>query len=173
MAGDSTSKPAWSGRRPRLAVVVLWSALGLICATLALTALPVAFGDADASASTEERINGALDQTVGDALQRYGAGGITGQTDIGSVRPYTNPSDEVQFRVDAETPSYWRTGAYDVYTGDRWHRSADYQPYEMDDPPGEGFRSSRTDTVRMERATTRVPAAWRPVNVDGGGRKVT
>lgn len=173
MADDQMSERAWQGRRPRLAAVALWCAVGIACGALALTALPVAFGDADASASTEERLDSVFDQTIGDQLQKYGAGGITGRTNIASVRPYTNPSEEVQFRVDAEKGSYWRTGAYDVFTGKQWHRSSDYQPYDMDDPPGESSRTSRTYTVEMETTTNRIPAAWRPINVDSGGRLVT
>ena len=37
---------------------------------------------------------------------------------------------EVRFTVTAESPAYWRAGAYDRYTGDGWIRTGESRPYD-------------------------------------------
>ncbi|ELZ34086.1 transglutaminase-like enzyme, cysteine protease [Halogeometricum pallidum JCM 14848] len=82
---------------------------------------------------------------------------------VGSIRL----SPQVRFTVDSPRPSYWQTAAYDRYTGDGWVRTGNTNPYEgqLRGPPG----ASRTveQQVTAEGSLSIVPAAWKPVSLDG------
>ena len=74
---------------------------------------------------------------------------------------------EVHFRVESSQPAYWRTGAYDTYTGSGWERDTETRPY---DAPIEhdGLTDERIDyEVTLERPASSVPTAWRPTSVSG------
>ncbi|SEO93616.1 Transglutaminase-like enzyme, putative cysteine protease [Halogranum amylolyticum] len=82
---------------------------------------------------------------------------------LGSIRL----SPEVRFEVRSDSREYWQTAAYDRYTGDGWVRSGEDEAYSgrLGGPPG----SSRTVVQNVEAKTqmSALPAAWRPVKVDG------
>jgi len=99
---------------------------------------------------------GALDP--GDET---GVGGRVGADDT-----YNNTDTEVHFEVESQESAYWRTGAFDRYTGAGWEQTGESQPYEepleYDGPAGDRF----TYEVHLERSATRLPTAWRPKGVE-------
>ena len=82
---------------------------------------------------------------------------------VGSIR--LSPS--VRFTVESERASYWGTAAYDRYTGDGWVRTGEAAPYggDLAGPPGEA--RTLEQRVTAEDSLSVLPAAWRPVAVDG------
>jgi len=82
---------------------------------------------------------------------------------VGTIRL----SPQVQFTVESPAESYWATGTYDRYTGSGWVRSGDTDPYvgRLTGPPGGGREVRQTVTAETELGA--MPAAWRPVAVDG------
>ncbi|WP_135305336.1 transglutaminase family protein [Haloarcula amylovorans] len=78
-------------------------------------------------------------------------------------------SPTVRFTVESEEPRYWRVAAYDRYTGDGWVRTGNASPYggnQLSGPPGDS-RPLR-QSFEAESAIGTVPAAWKPVQYDGG-----
>lgn len=77
-------------------------------------------------------------------------------------------SPKVRFTVTADRPSYWRTAAYDRYTGGGWIRTGNSREYTgpLAAPagPSDGLRQTVTAKTRLEA----MPAAWRPVQVGSG-----
>ncbi|WP_244605249.1 transglutaminase TgpA family protein [Halorussus halobius] len=87
-------------------------------------------------------------------------------TVVGSIRL----SPKVRFTVEADESAYWRVGAYDRYDGDGWLRTGDSTEYAAQQgPPGPESRLEQTVTVEADRVTA-MPAAWKPVRVEGGDR---
>ncbi|WP_233203840.1 transglutaminase TgpA family protein [Halegenticoccus soli] len=84
-------------------------------------------------------------------------------TVVGSIRL----SPKVRFTVESDDPEYWQTGAYNRYTGSQWVRTDTARPYQgrLDGPPGESRPLVQTVTARTEMDA--LPAAWKPVAVDG------
>jgi len=82
---------------------------------------------------------------------------------VGTIRL----SPQVQFTVESPAETYWTTGTYDRYTGSGWVRSGDTEPYagRLRGPPGGGRALQQTVTAETELGA--MPAAWRPVRVDG------
>ncbi|WP_144904428.1 transglutaminaseTgpA domain-containing protein [Halobellus captivus] len=82
---------------------------------------------------------------------------------VGSIRL----SPEVRFTVESPRGEYWQTGAYDRYTGDGWVRTGNTRPYDgrLQGPPGPS--SELEQTVTAESAVSILPAAWKPIAVDG------
>ncbi|WP_410766487.1 DUF3488 and DUF4129 domain-containing transglutaminase family protein [Haloferax sp. DFSO60] len=77
-------------------------------------------------------------------------------------------SPEVRFEVESTTPSYWQTASFDRYTGDGWVRTGNTAPYtggRLDEPPGPSRRIRQT--VTPATPLDAMPAAWRPINVEG------
>ncbi|WP_336001747.1 transglutaminase TgpA family protein [Halorientalis halophila] len=82
-----------------------------------------------------------------------------------SIQGEISLSSAVRFRVESDEEAYWRTAAYDRYTGDGWVRTggkADY-PGEMPGPPGESRVIQQR--VTAESRIDVLPAAWKPVAV--------
>ena len=82
---------------------------------------------------------------------------------VGTIRL----SPQVQFTVESPAESYWTTATYDRYTGSGWVRSGDTDPYvgRLRGPPGGGRELAQTVTAETELGA--MPAAWRPVRVEG------
>jgi len=76
-------------------------------------------------------------------------------------------SPEVRFSVRSSESRYWRVGSYDRYTGDGWIRTGQARPYGGDLDPPEGESRPVTQDYQLEDDLGVVPAAWRPVSVDG------
>ena len=82
---------------------------------------------------------------------------------VGSIRL----SPEVRFTVESARSEYWQTAAYDRYTGDGWVRTGNTRPYDgrLQGPPGPTRELEQT--VTAEGPISILPAAWKPVEVDG------
>jgi transglutaminase-like putative cysteine protease len=82
---------------------------------------------------------------------------------VGSIRL----SPDVRFTVESPRSEYWQTAAYDRYTGDGWVRTGNTRPYDgrLSDPPGSTRELEQT--VTAEAPLSILPAAWKPVDVDG------
>lgn len=92
-----------------------------------------------------------------------GVGGETG-LDNGT---FASNDTEVHFTVESSQPAYWRTGAYDSYTGSGWERTGSLQPYQ---PPIEqtGLRGERVEfDVQLAQSATAIPTVWRPRRLSG------
>jgi transglutaminase-like putative cysteine protease len=78
---------------------------------------------------------------------------------------FRSQNTEVHFEVRSTTASYWRTGAYDSYTGSGWERSGDRQPYSGP-IEGAGIRGERVEyRVTLGRSATALPSVWRANSV--------
>jgi len=87
---------------------------------------------------------------------------------LGSIRL----SPKVRFTVESDTAHYWSTQAFDRYTGTGWVRTGDGGPYEgqLGGPPGRAL--SVEQTVTAETRMSVLPAAWKPVAIEGAGEGV-
>ena len=77
-------------------------------------------------------------------------------------------SPKVRFTVVSPERSYWRVDSYNRYTGTGWVRSGEQTSYDdarLSAPPGDSTRVKQV--FRIESATSVMPAAWRPIAVDG------
>jgi len=100
--------------------------------------------------------SGTLENALVDSGERLDVGGSI------SLSP------KVRFLVDADDPEYWLVTAYDRYTGEGWVRTGESTAVgAASAPPGETRRLEQTVTMRGELYA--VPAAWKPVGIDGFG----
>ncbi|WP_276281864.1 transglutaminaseTgpA domain-containing protein [Halorussus caseinilyticus] len=68
---------------------------------------------------------------------------------------------ETHFTVRSSAASYWRTGAYDTYTGSGWEQSGDRRPY-TGPIEGEGIQGRKVAyRVTLQRSATALPSVWR------------
>jgi len=91
---------------------------------------------------------------------------------FGSIRL----SPTVRFTVESDERQYWATQAYDRYTGSGWVRTGESERLDgrLASPPGESRLLDQT--VTAEDRLSVLPAAWKPVSVEGdpgGGVRVT
>ncbi|MFC3478073.1 transglutaminase family protein [Halobacterium litoreum] len=77
---------------------------------------------------------------------------------------------KVQFVVEADQPSYYRTAVYDRFTGTGWVQTADVGTQENMPPPS-GDRI--TQRITAERTLDLVPAAPVPQRIDGVDADIT
>ncbi|WP_135851278.1 transglutaminase domain-containing protein [Halorussus salinus] len=91
--------------------------------------------------------------------QRTGVGGSLAAENASSA--FRSQNAETHFRVQSSVPSYWRTGAYDTYTGSGWESSGERRRY---DGPirGDGIRGREVRyRVTLQRSATALPSVWR------------
>jgi transglutaminase-like putative cysteine protease len=88
---------------------------------------------------------------------------------VGSIRL----SPEVRFTIESDSQQYWKVGSYDRYTGDGWVRTGESSQYtgQLDGPPGDSVRVEQT--VTAETPLNSMPAAWKPVTVEGAVTRAT
>ncbi|MCU4718231.1 transglutaminase domain-containing protein [Halapricum hydrolyticum] len=76
----------------------------------------------------------------------------------------TELSAETRWTVESDRERYWRVGAYDLYTGEGWIR----RPNSIAET---SVRRAAAETVTQrftaESRIATVPAAWRPIGVEG------
>nr|WP_284033286.1 DUF3488 and transglutaminase-like domain-containing protein [Halobaculum sp. DT31] len=76
-----------------------------------------------------------------------------------------NQSAEVHFIVETTQPTYWRTGAFDAYTGQGWARTGDSRPSDGTVNTA-GLRDERIDyRITLQESATAAPTAWQPSSV--------
>lgn len=100
-----------------------------------------------------------------------GALNPTSSTDIGGsigTQAFRSQNTTVHLTVQSTAPAYWRTGAYDRYTGSGWERSSPTRsPYDSPLPTGD-VRGERVEyEVTLNRSATSLPTVWRPATVSG------
>ncbi len=115
----------------------------------------------------------------GSDRQGFGSLSPGGQTGAGGeVRldngTFASTDTEIHFVARSSQPTYWRTAAYDSYTGTGWERNTETEPY---DPPLESNGFERVEyNVTLNRSATALPVPWQPTTVsglDGGGLQVS
>jgi transglutaminase-like putative cysteine protease len=90
-----------------------------------------------------------------------------------SIQGSISLSPTVRFTIESEQRSYWRVAAYNRYTGSGWIRTVGSYSYNSSLPSPPGPTRSVRQTVRAETAVNIMPAAWKPVTVDGYPTRVT
>ncbi|RXK49975.1 transglutaminase domain-containing protein [Halorientalis pallida] len=100
-----------------------------------------------------------------DPGQRTGVGS-QGSPLSASLR---NQSAEPHFLVRSSAATYWRTGAYERYTGTGWSGQGQANRAYWPRNPGVAAEDRRTITqeYRLLQPASALPAAWKPVDVDG------
>ncbi|WP_254537067.1 DUF3488 and transglutaminase-like domain-containing protein [Halomarina litorea] len=97
---------------------------------------------------------------------------LTGTDGELAIQGSISLSPEVRFRIESDEGRYWKVGSYDRYSGDGWVRTASTGSFEgQSGPPGDSRPVEQRVTV--ESRTTVMPAAWKPVGVDGYSTRVT
>jgi len=164
---------------------VLLTAVCVVAVVLATAMLPV-LSPGGAQSPMESLIPLPQENPFGEAggTSTGGGGGQLGalnpgsQTNVGgsldsSESPYQSQDTEPHFTVTSSEPAYWRTGAYETYTGTGWDGRADPQAYE-----GPMAVDGMTDTtvdyeVRLAKSATSLPTVWRPKSVSRDDVMVT
>ncbi len=96
----------------------------------------------------------------GDSTQ---VGGPTGA----SNGAFSSQSTATHFTVRSSKPAYWRTGAYDEYTGSGWERNGRTASLDSNIVT-EGIEGPRVEyEVELNRSAQAVPTVWQPSTVDG------
>ena len=159
-----------------------WVRIGLVLCTLvvvvATALLMPAFGTDGVTGSPLERIlpGESAGETAGDsqfgdtgglgALNPGDSTGVGGDVGLDS-ETFATTDTAIHFTVESPTSSYWRTGAYDRYTGAGWERTGGTAPLdgpiELDGIDGESIEWE----IQFQRSATAVPTAWRPRVVEG------
>ncbi len=121
---------------------------------------------------------GGLDNVTGGADGGLGALNPGTQTGVGGElgfdkETFASNDTSVHFTVESPQPAYWRTGAYDTYTGTGWQRPGETDPYDgplgVDGSPGERIEYE----ITLARGATSLPTAWRPDSIATEGLEVT
>jgi len=157
-----------SGREYGRVVFVLGSVLAVLVAGTLLPALTGPLGAAP------------LESLISPQTGESGSGGGLGalnpgdSTDVGGFssdgarNALQSQGAETHFTVTATEGAYWRTGAYDTYTGSGWERTGETTPYDGGIET-EGLAGQEISyQVTLQRAATALPTAWRPKTVDAG-----
>jgi transglutaminase-like putative cysteine protease len=174
--------------RDRLrAVLVVFCAVAIV---LAGTVVPAISG----AGLGETPLGSAVPQPGVDPFSQQpgSAGGGSGSGGLGALNPgdqtgvggsladdesaFRSQNAEVHFTVKSSVPTYWRTGAYDTYTGSGWERSGDREPY-TGPIEGDGIEGQRVEyQVQLDQSATALPSVWRANSVsqiDGNAVSVT
>lgn len=102
----------------------------------------------------------------GDGARRPLEDNLLGEPGRVAVGGSISLSPDVRFSVSADAPALWRTGAFDRYSGDGWFRSGRTRPFDGPQPPP-GEAELLRQTVRVADRLETMPAAWKPMVLDG------
>lgn len=167
---------------------VLLTAVCVVAVVLATATLPI-LAPSGTQSPMESLIPLPQENPFGEAggSSTGGSGGQLGalnpgsQTDVGGSldsgdsgdSPYQSQDTEPHFTVTSSEPAYWRTGAYETYTGTGWDGQADPQAYEGPIAV-DGMADSTVDyEVRLAKSATSLPTVWRPKSVSRDDVMVT
>jgi transglutaminase-like putative cysteine protease len=76
-------------------------------------------------------------------------------------------SSRAHFVVESRKATYWRTGAYETYTGDGWENErTGRRDLPLVDAAG-GERERLVQRITLKQPAAALPSAWQPVNVRG------
>lgn len=174
---ESDASP--SRDRKRIALI-----LGCLLVTVATALLLPTFAtDGLAGSPIDRALPG--DETTGEYSDSGGGDGGLGALHPGDTTgvggeigldsdTFGNTDTELHFTVRSTTGTYWRTGAYDVYTGDGWERNTDTTPLDGS-IEHDGIRDERIEyELEFETDASAIPTPWRPTVVEGvDGLQVT
>jgi len=157
-----------SGREYGRVVFVLGSVLAVLVAGALLPTLTGPFGAAPLESLISPPSGAGGDSGGLGALNPGDSTDVGGFSSDGNVNALQSQSTETHFTVTATEGAYWRTGAYDTYTGSGWERTGETTAYdgrvETDGLAG----GEISYQVELQRAATALPTAWRPKTVDVG-----
>uniref|UniRef100_UPI003F548284 transglutaminase family protein n=1 Tax=Halosimplex halobium TaxID=3396618 RepID=UPI003F548284 len=156
--------------------VVALAAACVVAAVLATALIPAAasvgLGDAPAESliplppGAAERAGDEGNGAAGAGGSGFGALNVGNSTSVGGPvgergeSPFRSQDTEVHFRVRSQESNYWRTGAYDTYTGSGWSRSG---PSDATAPVrGEETRYR----VELVQSASAAPTVWRPTDLE-------
>jgi transglutaminase-like putative cysteine protease len=159
----------------------LRAALAVCCAialVLAGTVVPAMSG----GGTGQSPLASVMPHPDANPYEQPGAGGANAPGALGALNPtdstsvggslasdenaFQSRNAETHFTVQSSDPAYWRTGAYDTYTGSGWDRSGDRQPYEGSLDREDGIRGERVEyRVTLDRSATALPSVWRADSV--------
>ena len=122
----------------------------------------------------EYRTNDSTGDPLGNVANGGGFGSLNPgrQTGIGGETgldrdTFASNDTSVHFTAETSQPTYWRTGAYDTYTGTGWERNVDTDPLDgtidYETPSVERVEYE----VTLERPAESLPTPWRPTEVTG------
>ena len=119
--------------------------------------------------------SGAGEQTPGTgSASGFGALDPGQRTGVGSQgSPLSDSlrsqSSQPHFLVRSSAATYWRTGAYERYTGTDWTGQGEVARARWPRSPSVAADDRRTITqeYRLLESASALPAAWEPVDVDG------
>ncbi|QLH79574.1 hypothetical protein HZS55_20760 [Halosimplex rubrum] len=147
----------------------------VVAAILATALIPAAasVGLGDAPAESLIPLPAGAENRSGDGAgppesggSGFGALNVGNSTSVGEPigegggNPFRSQDTEVHFRVRSQDSNYWRTGAYDTYTGSGWSRSG---PSDATAPVrGEETRYR----VELVQAASAAPTVWRPTDLE-------
>ena len=165
---------------------VLLAAVCLVAVLLAAAALPVLSpaGSGGPLASlvptpSDVPMSGAsAPGSVPGGSGGFGALNPQESTDIGGSlsepggNPFRSQSNEVHFTAQSSQPAYWRTGAYDEYTGSGWDSDGPTTPYDGAMAPERGS-SEVQYRVTLAKSATALPTVWQPNTVSRDDAVVT
>ncbi|MDT3436965.1 transglutaminaseTgpA domain-containing protein [Haloarcula sp. 1CSR25-25] len=164
---------------------VLLTAVCVVAVVLAAATLPI-LSPGGTQSPMESLVPLPQENPFGSAggASTGGSGGQLGalnpgsQTSVGGSldsgdSPYRSQDTEPHFTVTSSEPAYWRTGAYETYTGTGWDGRADPQAYEGPMAVA-GMADTRVEyEVRLSKSATALPTVWRPRSVSRDDVMVT
>ncbi|QSG08365.1 transglutaminase domain-containing protein [Halapricum desulfuricans] len=161
-----TTDAAPSGREYGRAAFVLGGVLAVVLAGLLLPALvgPLEAAPLESLLSPPQPAGNGAGGQLGalDPGDSTSVGGLEG----GGTAALRSQSAETHFVVESTEAAYWRTGAYDTYTGSGWDRSGDTAPYDGSIESGGLVDRTLSYRVELKRAAGALPTVWRPRSVE-------
>ncbi|KAA9399151.1 hypothetical protein Har1130_13175 [Haloarcula sp. CBA1130] len=164
---------------------VLLTAVCVVAVVLATATLPI-LAPSGSQSPMESLVPLPQENPFGEAggTSTGGSGGQLGalnpgsQTSVGGSldsgdSPFQSQDTEPHFTVTSSEPAYWRTGAYETYTGTGWDGRAAPQAYEG--PMAvDGMADTTVDyEVQLAKSATSLPTVWRPKSVSRDNVMVT
>ena len=135
--------------------------------------LTVAFAAMILASATITAVPGGGAEPVLTASPGSDDSGLVSADERARIGGSTRLTPEVQFAVRADSGEYWRTAAYDRFTGDSWVRTGSTRPVEgsLDPPPGP--RKTVEQRVTAVNALDVLPAAADPYRVEDVDARVS
>lgn len=107
---------------------------------------------------------GDIDQGLG-ALSPGTTTGVGGEIGLDGDT-YGSLETDIHFVAESSTSTFWRTGAFDTYTGNGWERDIEQTDYE--EPIHHETAGDRIDyVIEFEESASVVPTPWQPTAVSG------
>ncbi|WP_302083834.1 transglutaminaseTgpA domain-containing protein [Salinibaculum rarum] len=117
-------------------------------------------------------------------INEFGALNHGQQTSVGSRTPLStgNSSSAAgprqaaipHFRVESDDPAYWRTNAYDVYTGETWKRTSTQRDVARTiSTPRHPAGEVTTARFTLQKSAASPPTVWRPTGTTLTGAEIS